>query len=265
MHPGGAGSGAWPPPAPRAARPAWSTRTGGPAVHGDRHARHAPDLRAPDARAAQHDRGGDVAGGGPDRVHAPVAQLEPGDLGLAPQLHTLALRVAQHRVDAADGLSQAVAGHVVPAEDARGVDERHVRGHLVGRQQRRVQTPRRREPVLALQLTPPCGGRRDLDAAYLEETRFTIDVQSGVELDRVARQLGHHLRGVGLEHQTRGVRRRATRLGDRALVHHDDVGPAELGQVVGGTGADHACTDDDDPGTPTHPRHLLLYTKHTSL
>ena len=95
----------------------------------------------------------------------------------------------------------------------------------------------------AAQLLHPLLGARDLEAAALGE-----DAELLVLLDRVEREVGDLAGVVGQEDEVGGVTGRAARVGQRALVDLDDVGPAQLGQVVDQAVADDAGADDDDLG-----------------
>ena len=102
---------------------------------------------------------------------------------------------------------------------------------------------RAREPEPPLQLPHPRLGGRDLDPAHAVPGGFTVDVQRGVQHDRLLGDPAHHPGAVGLEREPGRVRARTPGLEQRTLVEHEHVALAELGQVVGGAGA-------DDPGAP---------------
>jgi hypothetical protein len=106
--------------------------------------------------------------------------------------------------------------------------------------------------LFALELFPARRRRRHLDAAHLVEALFALVGERLERVHRVFGELGHQLRVVGLEDQARRVGGGAAGLEERPLVHHQDVLPAELRQVICGATAGDAGADDDDRGVGAH-------------
>ena len=99
----------------------------------------------------------------------------------------------------------------------------------------------------AVQVLQPILGGGDLEASDGQERSAPVGVLERGELfDRVLRKLGHRLRRVRGEDESRGVRGRAARDVQRALFDDESVGPAQLREFVGEVGADDAGSDDDD-------------------
>ena len=71
-----------------------------------------------------------------------------------------------------------------------------------------------------------------------------VALEGLVQLGGVGGQPGHVLGGPEAAHEARGVPGGAT--GQRVAFQQDDVGPAQLSEVVGDAGTHDAATDDDD-------------------
>jgi hypothetical protein len=99
---------------------------------------------------------------------------------------------------------------------------------------RRVPRAGPRQPERDRADLPHAGG----DAGFLLE----LDVEIG----GILREPRHVLGAAQLAHQTGGVPGRAA--GQLLAFQKDDVGPAELGQVIGDRTAGDAATDDDGAG-----------------
>ena len=205
------------------------------------HAGEPRHLRPPDAGREHDGAGADAAAGRLHRADLPALELEAGHLRVAEGPHARVDRRGRHRLGGAERLGDAVRGDVEAAEDPLRVDERDQRADLLGREQRRGQAERLRPAVAAMELLPARVGRRDLDAADRVE-----GAERAEELDRLPGEQRHGRRAVVLEHEPRGVRRRAARLPQRALVEQHDVAAAELRQVVGDAGPGDAAADDHD-------------------
>ena len=93
-------------------------------------------------------------------------------------------------------------------------------------------------------------GAGDGDAAAATEAgaQARLCFQPLVQLAGVLHQPGAVLRGAQLADQAGRVPGGAA--GQLPLLEQQHVGPAQLGQVVGDAGADHAAADDDDAGSP---------------
>jgi hypothetical protein len=228
---------------------------------GDGHARHRGHRRPPDPGAHQHPLALDRAAVGDDPAHAAVADVEAGDGDAALERHPpFGGAAREHRHDV-DRPGDAVAGHVIGAEDRAGVQQRHQLGRLGGRRQVAAVDPvgaRPAEPPP--QLAQPLGRGRDLQRPDAEPARLAVEQQRLVQRDGVLRDPAGGARAVGLEHQAGRVGGGAAGLEQRPLVQDEHVRLAELGQVPGGAAADDAGADDHRVGPvahlpPSRPRH----------
>ena len=86
--------------------------------------------------------------------------------------------------------------------------------------------------------------------------------QSPVQVGAVHHHLGERHGAAELADEAGGVERRAGR--ELGAVDEDDVGPAELGQVVRDGGPADAATDDDRPGVSRHRARRLLLLRPTT-
>ncbi len=211
----------------------------------DRMQREAPagqahDARPPDAGGEDDVVGADRAPAGVDGADPAAAGVQPGDLAVAERLQCAGGdRAASQRLGRLQGLADPVVGDEQAAEDALRIDERQLLGDLGRRQETGLQAEGQSPPVAPVELLPALGRRRDLDAADGVEA-----ADAGVERDRSPGEPGHRVGRVDLEHETRGVRRRAARLPQRPLVDEDDVGPTQTREVVCQTGARDAAPHD---------------------
>src|SRR5207248_847534 len=96
------------------------------------------------------------------------------------------------------------------------------------------------------QLLQPLLGARDLDAsAFVQRPGLAVLAH------RLEGELRHLLRVVDREDEVRRMARRPAGVGEGALVHLDEVGPAELGEPAGQAVADDPAADHDDLHTLT--------------
>ena len=160
------------------------------------------------------------------------------------------LGAAGERHGEVDRVDPAVAGHVEAGEQVVGLGERELlgdlaRGDLVDL--KALGALEGGDPAILVQ-APRVGG--GLDEADRLETggQAGLRLESGVEVAAVEADRG------------RGVRRR-TEAGHQAgrvpggagrepvAFEDDDIGPPQMGQVIGDRRADDASADDDDPGS----------------
>ena len=143
--------------------------------------------------------------------------------------------------------------------DPGRIHQRDPPGHLLRGEQMRLDAPRRRQPVPALQIGPAFGRRRHLDAAHRVEAGGAAVPELPVLLDAVAGQPTHRLRRVGLEDQAGRVRRGAAGSEQRPLVDDQDASRAQGSQVLGDAATDDAGADDHDlPRIVAHDE-ILFY------
>ena len=196
---------------------------------GDVQAGHRADLLAPEAGAADHEVGGDDAVRGPDTGNPAAGLLDAGHAGRALEAGAPGSGAAGQRDDRPGRLGQAVAGHVQPAEDALGVDERVQPDAVPGADHLGLDPPGSGPSLPAVQVREPFRRGGDLEAADLVEAPGAVDVDARELLHRVARELRHRLGGAGLEDQPRRVRGRPPGQRKGSLVDHGDAAPATGG------------------------------------
>ena len=129
------------------------------------------------------------------------------------------------------------------ADDLVGVEERHLLHHELRRDQLGLDAPGLGAGHAPPQLLHPLLGAGHLEAAGLGEDAHLL-----VLAHRVQREVGDLAGVVDGKDEVRRVPGRAAGVGQRAHVELDDVGPAELGEVVDEAVADDAGSDDDDLG-----------------
>ena len=142
----------------------------------------------------------------------------------------------------------AVAGQPDRTDEIIDAHHRVVLERLLAREQFAFHVERRGVGGGATQLDHPVLGARDghSPALLVAGRQPGLGLELGVQLRRVLHQAGGALRGPQLADQPGGVPRCAA--GQLALFEEDDIGDAELGQVIRDAGADDAAADDDDVG-----------------
>ena len=214
-------------------------------------AEHPADRMAPHAGAVHHVVAGDCAGLAAalpgDAGDPPAGAGDPGDLHLF-RHHRAALpgplgeglgdipRIAlpvQRQIDAAD--------HAVDVE--MGI----FRLHLGGRDRRDLDPEGARHRGLAQDLFVAFRGERHGDRAHPLEASGDagLGFERAVELLAVFREPRHVLGRAQLGDQPGGMPGGAG--GEPLAFEQDDVGPSELGEVIGHRAADDAAADDDHP------------------
>jgi len=211
-------------------------------------------MRGPQTPAQTRTRSLAIRSSGDDPPDPAVFHLETGDFGRPVELHARSLCALRQRLACSHGLRDPIAGHVICAKDSGGVQERELGLGFVGREQRRFHPPRHREPQPALELFPPGGGGRHLQAPDRIKAGFAVQLQLRVEPHGLLGELGHRLRGIGLKHQPGRVARRSSRRKQRALLHDDDIAPAQPSQVVSGAATDDPGAHDDQASFFLHGR-----------
>ena len=114
-----------------------------------------------------------------------------------------------------------------------------------------LDAPRRGGGHPALEFVHALLGPGDLDAAGIDR-----EVQVAVLVGGLLTEQRHFLVVVDREDEVRRMAGRATRVGQRALVQQDEVGPAEAGQMAHQAVADDAGADDDDLGGSREVAHV---------
>ena len=212
------------------------------------HAAHRADRLGPLAGAVDHHLGLDLALVGADAGDLAVVREDAGDPGSLADGDALVAGAAGQRGGQVGRVGPAVAGQpdrpfeVVVAQDRvelfRLLRADQLALELVGLGGGRG-PPQLGHPVL---------GASDGDAAAAPEAgaQAGLCLEPLVQLAGVLHQPGAVLRGPQLADQAGRVPGGAA--GQLPLLEQQHVGPAQLGQVVGDAGADHAAPDDDDAG-----------------
>ena len=185
----------------------------------------------------------------PSRMSKPVTRTPPSNAT------PFASRLRPERSRHANALRDPVGRHEVGAEDVIGIEDRDPLGGLLGREELGSLDPvRLRVPASTLQLLDPLGRGRDLDAADPVPGGLALGLEPRVQVHRVLGQPAHRPRPVRLEHEARRVGGRAPRLEQRSLIEDEDVGDAELREVVRGARA-------HDPGADHHELRPILHAE----
>ena len=178
---------------------------------------------------------------GPDRA---VGDLEVEDLGVGEHgEHALVDRLLAHQRAGLQRVDHRHARRVEPAEQHVGVDERDELLDLLRGEQAGVDAPGLGRGHPAPELLEPRFLAGDLDAAARR-----VDPELDVLALALQREQRHLLVVVGREDEVGRVPRRATGVGQRALVDEHEVGPAEPGEVPDQAVADDAGADHDATG-----------------
>ena len=228
-----------------------------------RHPDHRPDPRPPDPRARDDDVRRDLALVGDDRPDPAVVGADAGHRALPDDAGTALDGAAGHHLRGPDRLGQSVGRHEVAAQHDVPVEQRRDAHALVGVEQpRTLESPRLGVAVAPAQVGEARLRRGHLQAADLPEAPLPVERQPAVLRDRVLRELGHRLRRVGLEDETRRVRGRAARRVQRPLLEHRDVGPATGDELVGEGRAHDPRPDDHDLRRRSHGRRIRGASRH---
>ena len=140
---------------------------------------------------------------------------------------------------------------VEAAEDDVFVDERHELLDLCGVEQVGLDAPRLGGGHPALEFVHALLGSGDLNATGIDR-----EVHVAVLVGGLLTEQRHFLVVVDREDEVRRMAGRAARVGQRALVQQDEVGPAEAGQMAHQAVADDAGADDDDLGGSREVAHV---------
>jgi hypothetical protein len=181
---------------------------------------------------------------GLDRADAAVDDLHARDLDVGDRRERpLRDRALAHDGAGPQAVDDADGGEPGRTDDDARVEEGHLLGDLLGRDELGGDAPGLGAAHPAAQFLHALLGARDLVAAGLGEDAQLLVLAHGVQRD-----VGELAGVVDREDEVARVARGATGVGQRALVELDDVGPAELGQVVGERVPDDAGADDDAAG-----------------
>ena len=202
-------------------------------------------LLGPLPGAVHHDLRRDVAGVRPHPGDPARGDGDAEHAGALEDPRAALPRAAGQRRGEVDRVGLAVAGQPDRAHQVVGPHDRVAVRRLRRGEQLALQAERRRGRGGAPQLRHPRLRPRHRDpAAPLEPRRQPgFPLQLAVELSRILNEACSTLIRPQLAHQPGGVPGGAA--GQLALLEQDQVGPAELGQVVGHAGPDDAAADDD--------------------
>ena len=210
---------------------------------------HRGDARAPHTTRDDHVLGLDAAlvgdhGGHLRKATGHFLGLDVEHLGVGEHAQSAVLHgLLTHAGTGGERVDHRHARRVVAAEEDLLVDERHHLLDLGRGDETGIDAPRLGRGHATLELLESLGLTGDLDAAA-RVVQTVIDVLV-LAVDREER---HLLVVIGREDEVRGVAGGTTGVGQRSLVDHDHVGPAETAEVTGEAVADDAGTDDDDLG-----------------
>ncbi len=222
----------------------------------DGHPGHPADLRGEHPAGIDDDLRADLV------ALALVLDGHPGDAAsihadrdhprVGPDRRAARPRAGGQRLGEPGRVEPAVRRQVDRPQDAIGRHQREEIARLRGRDQLERQPERLRPAGLPTQLLEPLGGRRQPERSHLVPGR--VHAGLGGEAAVQGRPVHHHPgqrdRAPELPDQAGGVERRAG--GQLRPIDEHDIGPAELGEVVGDGGAAHAAADDDRPGMLDH-------------
>ena len=212
----------------------------------DGDARHAAESGRPDADGGHDEVGGDFAAVGSDAANAPALDAKAGHFHAAEERRrAVSRRFARHRLRRARGFGLNVGRDVKRAEYAVGQRRNH-RARLVGAYQMRLDAPARAVARPAPQVGETLRRPRDFEASDGLGAGFAVQRQPRPQVDRVPRELRHGFGRVYLIDEPRRVRSGAARLEQRTLIHHDDVPPAELGEMIRQSAPHNPRPDDYD-------------------
>ena len=157
-------------------------------------------------------------------------------------------RDCSHGHGGVDGGGLSVTGEPDPAVDALGVQQWPAIDQFIGVDDFDVDVEAPGHARAPHELLESLGAAGDAYGSDLLEAGRVAHLafQPVVEVGGVGGQPGHVVGGPQAAHQAGGVPGSAA--GERVALEHDDVGPAEFGEVVGDAGTDDATTDDDDLG-----------------
>ena len=206
---------------------------------------HRADLLGPLPGAVDDDLGLDVARVGAHTGDPAVVGENVDDSGLFDDAGAPHPRPLRQREGQVGRVGLAVGGQPDGADQVVDPHHRVVLERLLGAEQFALHVERRGVCGGAAQLDHPVlgAGDRHSPALLVARGQSGLVLEFGVELRGVLHQPGRALRCPQLADQSGGVPGGAT--GQLALLDQHHVGEAELGQMVGDAGADHAASDDD--------------------
>ena len=178
-------------------------------------------------------------------VTAPLVVWNPVTLTRS-MMRTPPARALGQRHGGVDRIGLAVAGDEAAAENPALVEQRIERLGLGGIDHPRLDIEDLAERDHPGDFGQSLGGARDLQRAVLLEAGVLsgLLLQRPVEDRAIAAQLGHRVGGAQLGDQPGGMPGGAA--GEFAALENDDVGPAQLGEMIGDRTADDTAADDDD-------------------
>ena len=214
---------------------------------GNRRADHLTDLRAPESGAGDDDVGRNPILTGDDGADPAAGRFDVGNRRPVTEFDSCGSGAVNDELGALRGQSESVAGGEQPSEDHVPVEHGEELRALICVDGMGFDAVGPVPTGPSVQILQPLFGRGDLESADGQERAATVGAGERREfLDRVLRELGHRLRGVRGEDESRRVRGRSAGNHQRALLDDERIGPAQLREFVGEIGADDAGSDDDD-------------------
>ena len=197
------------------------------------HAGHSADEPTPYPGGADHETGIDSPTGRSDCGHPAVYNVDALDGRVAIEGGASGLlSAAAHFGGQVPCASVAVARGVHRAVDFLG-EKGNLFAGLVGAEQVGLYAPRSPRADFSLQVLEAFRRPRDLKSTDAEPQRLAFRrIEALKEFNGLLGKDGHHLGEVDLKHETGGVSGRATRLEHGPFVHHYDVAPSQLRQMV---------------------------------
>ncbi len=164
-------------------------------------------------------------------------------------VHAGGPRLPRKRFHDLPAFARAVRRDPVAAQYRRRIEQRRSLGAFGGREHlRSLDAVRVCEPLPSLQLLDALGRGCEFEAADAVPDLLAVEIERVVERNGVLSDPAHRAGPVGLEDDPRRVRGGAAGGEQRALIDHEHVGLAEVGEVIGGRDADDAGADDHGLG-----------------
>ena len=214
-------------------------------VQRDRDPRRTAELPRPHAGADDDRIRRDVTRLGVDADRPPLLDADARDLRVLEDLGAAHARAAREGLRRVDGVGLTVLADEDAADEVAHLEQRPPLADLGRREQIDLETEGLAHRGAAMELLEPRRRLRDADRAVLLEARRLprLGLERAVELGGVLGELRQVARGAQLADETRRVPGRTA--GELLAFEQDDIGDADLRQVVGDRAAGHAAADDD--------------------
>ena len=214
-------------------------------VQRDGDAGRTPELARPHAGADHDGVRRDVTGFGVDTDRAPLLDADARDFGVLEDLGAAHARASGEGLRGVDGVGLAILADEDAADEITHLEQRPALADLGGREQIDLQSEGLAHRSAAIELLETRMGLCDADrTVLLEAGRLSgLGLERPVELRRVLGELGEVARGAQLADEPRRVPGRPA--GQLLALEQDDIGDADLRQMIGDRAAGHTAADDD--------------------